>query len=633
MLQGFRTASQTWLGKIVVALLFGTLIVAFAVWGINDIFRGSPSSAVATVGSTQITAEAVRNAYQNQLQRIIRQARRSITPEQARALGLDRQVLSQLVTEASLDEKARALGLHVSDATVRAAVMDDANFKGPNGQFDPGALQDALRSAGIAEGSFVREQRQVLLRLQLAEAVSADLPVPLAMREAVQRTTAERRTAELIVLPRSAAGEAEAPSDAQVQAYYDEHKAAFRAPEYRSGQALVLDVATLARNADVSEADARTRYEQEATRFGTPERRTIQQIVFPDEAAATDAAKRLREGGVGFDQLAGERGVDAASLTLGTFTRAELFDPAVAAAAFALGPDAVSEPVRGRFGTVLLRVTSITPASRKPFAEVEAEVRRQVAEQRARDGLEAAHDAVEDQRAGGKPLADIARERGLPLVAITDVDREGRDPQGQAVANLPDRDALLPALFRSDVGVDNEALRLREGGSLWYDVTKITPARDKPLAEVREAVARQWRDDETDRRLAAKARELAERLDKGEAAEAVAQALTLPVKPLADLARGQAKDDVPSEVVGRVFATPVGKAGSAAMGNARAVYKVTGATVPPFVTTTQAAERQETQLRLALADDLLAQYIAEVQKGVGVTVNEPAFRRAIGGEY
>jgi peptidyl-prolyl cis-trans isomerase D len=84
--------------------------------------------------------------------------------------------------------------------------------------------------------------------------------------------------------------------------------------------------------------------------------------------------------------------------------------------------------------------------------------------------------------------------------------------------------------------------------------------------------------------------------------------------------------------VTRIFAAAVGKSGSAASGDTRAVFKVTAATVPPFVTTTQEAQRLEEQLRTAMSDDLLAQYIAQAQAEIGVTVNQEAVRRAIGGE-
>jgi peptidyl-prolyl cis-trans isomerase D len=77
----------------------------------------------------------------------------------------------------------------------------------------------------------------------------------------------------------------------------------------------------------------------------------------------------------------------------------------------------------------------------------------------------------------------------------------------------------------------------------------------------------------------------------------------------------------------------VGKAGSVAGGpDSRVVFKVTSASVPPLMTTTQEAERIEDQLRNAMSEDLLAEYVAEAQKGISVTVNQPAIRQVVGGD-
>ena len=97
------------------------------------------------------------------------------------------------------------------------------------------------------------------------------------------------------------------------------------------------------------------------------------------------------------------------------------------------------------------------------------------------------HDEIEDLRAGAKPLADIAKEKGLTLVQIPAVDAGGLDKAGNPV-DLPEKDAVVKAAFASDIGVDNEALRTGTG-YVWYDVTGIEPSREKTLDEVRDQVA------------------------------------------------------------------------------------------------------------------------------------------------
>lgn len=630
MLRGMRKAGQSVVGKIIATILFGILIVSFAIWGIGDIFRTTAPSTVAKVGDTEISVNQFRNAYNNELQRLGRQFRTVITPQQAKAFGLDQQVLSTLVTEAVMGEQARKLGLSVSDQLVARSVMDDPNFKGADGQFNRTLFDQVLRNAGLSETGFVQEQRLAMTRIHLAEALAGDLTVPLAAREAMNRYTNERRTASYFVLTPQMAGEIPAPTDEQLQTFYNERKSAYQAPEYRAVSVLALTPAAIAKPEGVSDADARQRYEQEKAKFGTPERRTIQQITFPTMEEAEAAFNKIKEGAT-FESVATERKIEPKDLDLGTFAKSEMLDQTVADAAFSLEQGATSGPVAGRFGPVLVRVTQIQPESVKPFEEVSADVRNELAQARARSEIETVHDAIEDLRAGARPLAEIAKEKGLNLVQVTAVNAQGLDKAGNPV-DIPDRDAVVKAAFASDIGADNEALR-SNGGYIWYDVTGVEPAREKTLAEVRDQVSAQWREDQIAQKLAEMARGLTERLQKGEAIEAVAQESGAPIKTASDLARNAAKDDLTAEAVARVFAVPVGQAANASNGtDSRAVFKVTGATVPPLMTTTQEAQNIENQLRNGMSDDLINQYIAQIRQDLGVTINQQALRQATGGE-
>jgi peptidyl-prolyl cis-trans isomerase D len=269
----------------------------------------------------------------------------------------------------------------------------------------------------------------------------------------------------------------------------------------------------------------------------------------------------------------------------------------------------------------------------RPFEEVAGEVKRELAQERAKEGIETAHDELEDMRAGARTLPDIAKEKNLAVVQVPAVTREGRDKAGNPVETLPERDAVVAAAFASDVGVDNEPLRNRAGGYTWYEVTGIEPARDQTFEEVRAEVERQWREDQVAQRLTEKARGLVDRINKGEAIEAIAGEVGAESKSASDLTRGTAKDDLDRDAVNRMFATPVGKADSVANGTgARAVFKVTAASVPPLASTTQEAKRIEDQLRDSMADDLIAQYIAQARKDMNVVVHPEAMRQVVGGE-
>ncbi len=136
------------------------LVVSFGIWGIGDIFRGFGVSTVAKIGRTEISIDQFRQQYNERLQQLGQQLRRPITPDQARALGLEQQILSQMIAGAALDERARQLGLGMSDADVVKHIKDDPAFRGINGEFDESRFQQLIREAGFTEPRFVAEQRR-----------------------------------------------------------------------------------------------------------------------------------------------------------------------------------------------------------------------------------------------------------------------------------------------------------------------------------------------------------------------------------------------------------------------------------------------------------------------------------------
>src|SRR3984957_14908754 len=194
MLRGMRKASSNWLGKTIMAVVMGFLIISFGIWGIADIFRGFGQSTLAKIGHVEISAEQFRQLYSDKLQQSGRQFGRPLTSDQARAFGLDRQLLQQTIAESALDEEARRLGLGQSDAETMRMIFSDPNFKGVDGAFDPRRFQAMIRQFGYSEQRYVADQRRVSLRRQIAGTITAGLEPPKTQIEALSRYQNEQRS-------------------------------------------------------------------------------------------------------------------------------------------------------------------------------------------------------------------------------------------------------------------------------------------------------------------------------------------------------------------------------------------------------------------------------------------------------
>ncbi len=628
MLEGMRKASQGWAGRIFMGLVMGFISLSFVVWGVGDIFRGFGSGKVAQVGGAEISADAYRNAYQTQLQALQRQARRAITNDQARAMGLDRQVLSRLISEAILDDRALALGLGLSDQEIAKSILNDPNFAGPSGKFDVARFRDLLRDNGFTEQSFTREQRRAYLRQQIVEALAGKLNTPTALLEAVNRYRAETRAVEYFVIPASAVGEVPAPSDQDLQTLYEARKASLRAPEYRKLSYLAIAPASLAKPNEVSDADAKTTYDRvKGQRFGAAEKRELEQLVFPDEKAAAEALTKVKAG-ASLADVAKEANLQVAEL--GTVAKADIFDKAIAEAGFSLAQGAVSDPVQGQFGWALVKAVSVSPESVKPFEEVAGEIKNEIAVTRARKTSMELRDKIEDERTSGKALADAAKNVGLTTTLVEAVDAGGRNATGANI-DMPEREALLKAAFASDIGADNDVLSTREGGFIWFEIISIDPARERRFDEVKDEVAAAWKDDEVAKRLTDKATEIVAAIKGGQTIEDAAKAVGVEMKR-DDKVRRTELSTLPQGAVARVFGLPVGEIASAAgEGQSRIVFKILDSVVPPMEADSDVMKGLGDQLRTAMTEDVISQYLAALQSQTKVEINEAAVRAATGG--
>ena len=632
MLRGIHKASSTWLGRGFMAVVMGLITISFAIWGIGDIFRGFGLNSAVTIGKTEISIDQFRQYYSDRLRQLAGRLGTVLTPEQARARGLDQQVLAQLIAETTLDEQAKVLRLGISDADIVRRITAEPTFRGPDGRFNRFRFEQYIRDAGFTESSFIAEQRNVLLRHQIAQSISGQLHISLAAMDAVNQYRNEKRTIEYLLLGPAEAGDIPAPSAAALDKYFEERKVLFRAPEYRKITLMPLAPADIAKPDSVSDADAKTSYEEHKNQYGTPERREVHQIVFQVADEATAARARIDKG-TSFADIAKERGLKASDTDLGMVTKADIIEPAAGDAAFALKAGDVSQPIKGSFGTVLLQIGKIEPGSQKTFAEVAPQIKREIAESRARTKIGELRDKFEDERAAGSTLAEAARKLGVKFRVIDAVDRSGRGPDGQPIADLPATPNVVAAAFASDVGVDNEPLPIPSGGYLYFDVNGITPARDRTLAEVKDKVEARWRDDEIAKRLKSKADGMVAKLKSGTAMTEIAAEANLKPQTASGLQRGKSAGFVAANAVNAAFRTPKGVPTSADADKPteRVVLRVTEVSDPKLDPASAEGKAAAEALKTSYADDIISGYIGKLENDFGVTLNQAAISQITGG--
>jgi peptidyl-prolyl cis-trans isomerase D len=619
-----RNFGKTWIVKV----LMGLLVLSFGLWGIADIFRGFGQSDVASVGGTEIPITVFQESYNREVRNLQNQLGTVVNENTARALGLPDRVLQQLIAEAAMQEEAKDLNLGISREMLIELIARDPTFQ-TNGKFDRNRFLGLLASNNLTEPAYVAAQRSLEMRKQVAAAVNGGLALPAAYADAVHNYSSEERSIQYLMLGAAQAGDVGTPGDTELNTFYDANKAQWRAPEYRALTLVTLSPADLSKPADVSDDQVKEYFEENKASYGSPETRHLRQIVFPSQPEADAASARLKAGET-FDAVMQSRNLRPNDVELGTITKDKVLDPLVAEAAFALAPNTTSDVVAGRFGPTIVSVTEVNPATQKTLEEVRDEIRNAIALRQAAADVATMRDAIEDARAGGETLSEIAQKNKLTLRTVPAVDAKGNGSDEKPITDLPGGQKLLTAAFESDIGIENDPIPIDNNGMLWFEVTDVKAEHDRPLAEVRDRVVEAWKKDATAKKLEEKANAIADRVRGGTTLDSIGDEMSLTVESAQTLKRGtEPKDNITASMITAAFIGPEGSVNVTTGKDdpSRVVLKVTSVTLPP--TKADGDAQVVSQIRESLGDDLFAQYIAGLQTQLGVKINQSSLNQAI----
>ncbi|MCA3279531.1 MAG: SurA N-terminal domain-containing protein [Roseomonas sp.] len=616
-----RRLASTWVAKA----LFVLLVLSFAVWGIEDVVRKiGRDTAVAKVGDLSIEAEEAQMAARREMSRIARQLGNRFEPNEAIRRAVAAGALENLIGERAMQVEAQRMGVVAPEEIIRETIFAIPGLRGPDGRFSREIFAQVLRSNELTETQFLALIRGDLLRQQLLGAVRSGAAAPDTQTAPLLVWQTERRVADVVLLPFSAAPEPEAPTEAQLQRFLENNQQRFSTPEFRQISIAVLSAETLAAEIAVSEEEIKQAFDARHGQYDRPERRQIRQIVLADEARAREIAQ-LWQSGADWETVeaaATAAGGQAMALPMGD--KASLPIPALADAAFAAAPQSVTDPVQSPFGWHVIGIEAVEPAQVFTLDQLRDQLRRDVAKDRALDLAYERGNKVEDALAGGMTLAEAAPRFGLQLVNAT-LDAGGRSPGNEAVA-LPvpadQRNAVLRAIFTQDQGA---APRLQEFGDAFaaIEITGVTPPQLRPFAEVEPELRRAVIADARRRFTETRAAGLLAAQRGGKTLVEAAQEMGLISTRTAPFGRDPAQGSpVPPELLPPLFEA---RRGEATMAEIRGGFAV--ASVAEILRLDPASDplgmgRVRVEIEQAVADDLEQQFQAALRVRANVRINE-----------
>lgn len=534
MLDKLREGAQ---GKVAKVIL-GLIILSFALAGVGSYLNGPARTAPATVNGNDISAPALENAYRNERARMESQMGEAFNQLAANPDYMKqfrRGVLDRLIDQALIDDKARSLGLRVSDEQIKQAIVAMPEFA-ENGKFSNDRYLQLIRRAGMTPEMFRDSLRQDMVRQQLMGAVLGSEFALKGEAEQLDRLYNQTRDLRLIRLAASAYVDGIEVSDAEVEQFYKANSARFMNDETVKVDYLLLDASNLGKNIKVTEQDAQDYYDQHQDLFQRPERRQVAHVLIPfgkDEKAAEQKAEAVlakAKAGDDFAALAKADSSDTFSAKKGgelDWFEKGVMDPAFEKAAFALAKAGdLSAVVKSPFGFHIIKLLGVEPAKTKPFVDVMSDTIARLQSEKAKEQFFAEQQKMADSSFENPDSLDLTAEAmGLQVQST------GYFSQADAPAPLNDPKVLSVAFSEQlrDDNTNSDVIELADGKALVLHIMGHQPKAAKPLAEVKEQVITAIKHDKASEVARGKAQGLLDKLKAGENVQADLTALGLKV--------------------------------------------------------------------------------------------------------
>jgi peptidyl-prolyl cis-trans isomerase D len=623
MLTSIRGKAKSWIVKV----LFGFLIVAFAAWGIGDIFAsrglGKP---VLQVGSMKYT----REDFSRELQRKLRQFQQQglqLNAQQFAALGGVDQILNQATNRMLMAQYADKLGLVIPQNVAIAEIQQNSAFHNAAGQFDRNQFLALLGENGLSEAGYVDMVRDEKRMQELTGPTFAPLTVPPALNDRIYAYLNEKRSAEFLVVPDAGMTAIADPDQATIEKFYKDNIAQYQRPEYRSFVALHLKADDFAKDITIPDDQLKTEFENRKAEFQTPETRAVEQVVLQDQVKA-DAIVAAVKGGQSFAEAV-KANTGGTPVDLGELAKDKL--PAdIAEQAFALPADGVSAPLKSAFGLHVVHIKSITPGVTRTFDDVKEQLRHDLALAQAGDAMVSVVNQLDDTLAGGASVEEAAQKLNLAAQKFDGVDSDGKGRDGKDANVIPD---ILQLAEHTEAGQTSLVTTLSDGSYAVVQVTSVAPAEPKPLTEVADQVKQDWltkaRRDAAD----AKAKELADKVKSGDLA-ALGKQMGLALKVTTPFTRSQGdpKNGIDQSLAQKLFAVKLGEAATGRTGDGAIVARVSDIIPAKPEEDKDQVGKLSKQLAQALRNDLQAEFLVAVSQDIKIERNNDVINEMIATE-
>jgi peptidyl-prolyl cis-trans isomerase D len=625
---------QGWL-KWSLALVVLTFVAFYVPDFVAQSGTGATGEAVATVQGRPITVSEFQRAYNAQMAQFRSAYGGNMNPTMLRQLGLDRQVLQQMIDQQAVLAEADRLGITATDAEVRERIMGISAFQ-ENGQFiGEERYRQLLRlqRPPISPSQFEEEIRNSVVLDKMRATLTEWITVSDADADAEYRRRNEKVTLQLASFPTVSFLDQVQVTDAEVAAWYEQQKETYRIGERRKVRYLLLDVQAIRNNITVPEPDVQRAYRQNIDQYTQTEQVRASHILLNTEGkneaeirSKADALLAQLKAGADFAALAKANSQDPASAARGGdldfFGRGRMV-PEFDAVAFSLPVGQLSDVVRTQFGFHIIKVTDKKAAEVQPLETVRTQITEQLKFERAQTRVQDLSTAIAGELKTPADLDKAAASRGLkvqesPLFTRT-----------EPIPGLGASPEVSEQAFTLEQGRVSGPLRTGTGVA-FLTVTGSEAARVPALTEVKERASNDLKRKKAQDLARARAQSVVAGLKSSTDFAAAAKTAGLTVRDAADLARGAPIPEVgPSPSVDQVaFSLPVGSVSDPlTTPNGIVVLRVASRTSVPADELAKNRDGIRRELASQKRAQFFSSYMTKAKQGMGINIDQTVLQR------
>ena len=477
--------------SIFIKVLFGILILSFAIWGIGDIFLGKKKAETAiSIGEIEYDSDDIRQEFER-----TRKAMR-LPPEYLSLVKpqvLD-SVINSMVNNGLVAAETSDMNLMISQNQLKNWVAKSPAFKDQLGKFSPELFRRNLYNADLTEEAFFETLREEIKRNQLITALGGFIEPNAKMIEMFLRYRYERRKVHAVVMSLNDAVITTTPKEGELKKIYDETKDELTAPEYRRATYIHLTPKEIAKEILIPEKRLRESYQLRKDEFTKPATRKIKQFVFNSKSAAVNAKKNAEKSG-DFATVMNYmmKTVSNEKLTsLRDITERDFNDEQEKIAAFRTSVGQLSDPIKTAFGWKIFLIESEQPEEVAPFKEASAKIQEELAGEKALDALFDLTNQFEDSLASGATIEEAARTINVEIRRLPFTNLQGMSQTNTAQTDIPQSKQFLSTLFSTLKGEQSNLIETEKGGYFLLRPDAILERRKLSFAEAKAQLKAQW---------------------------------------------------------------------------------------------------------------------------------------------